>query len=105
MRYQLSKHQIEQFNRDGLISFKLDLDDRYLDKIVQTLGPCYESNDSTGFFRHGTRIENAWYDHRPVRLLATNSQILNALYQLFGRKPLPFQTLNFPVGTVEISKY
>jgi ectoine hydroxylase-related dioxygenase (phytanoyl-CoA dioxygenase family) len=34
-----------------------------------------------------------------VREVAVSSAVLSALKQLFGREPLPFQTLNFPVGT------
>ena len=47
----------------------------------------------------GMRIQNAWRTNADVKSIACNSQILHLLETLYGRKALPFQTLNFPVGT------
>jgi ectoine hydroxylase-related dioxygenase (phytanoyl-CoA dioxygenase family) len=38
-----------------------------------------------------------------VRQLARNLNIASALQQLLGRKSLPFQTLNFPIGTRQLT--
>ena len=48
---------------------------------------------------HWQRVRNAWKISEPVRRLALLPSILAAVEQLFGRTVLPFQTLNFPVGT------
>jgi ectoine hydroxylase-related dioxygenase (phytanoyl-CoA dioxygenase family) len=42
---------------------------------------------------------DAWRTNENVRALALAPRILRALEELYGRKPLPFQTLNFRVGT------
>lgn len=47
----------------------------------------------------GLRIQDAWKDNSDVLSLATNPTVLKILSDLYGRKPIPFQTLNFPVGT------
>ena len=45
------------------------------------------------------RVQDAWKTIDEVRQLATDKRIALALEQLIERKPLPFQTLNFPIGT------
>jgi len=45
------------------------------------------------------RIQDAWEVSSAVKKIATNQAIMQLLESLYGRKPVPFQTLNFPVGT------
>jgi hypothetical protein len=45
------------------------------------------------------RIQDAWTWNDDVRRLAVNERILRLLGDLYGREALPFQTLNFGVGT------
>src|SRR5689334_6390592 len=45
------------------------------------------------------RIQDAWALDEDVRAIAANAGILGLLERLYGRRPFPFQTLNFPVGT------
>lgn len=45
------------------------------------------------------RVQDAWEFDDDVRSLATNPAILDLLGQIYGRRAIPFQTLNFPVGT------
>lgn len=47
----------------------------------------------------GLRIQDAWQTDDDVRAIASNPAILDLLGQLYGRRAIPFQTLNFPVGT------
>ena len=51
------------------------------------------------FLATGSRVFNGWKISRAVRAIALAPRILRVLRQLYGRKPLPFQTLNFPIGT------
>jgi ectoine hydroxylase-related dioxygenase (phytanoyl-CoA dioxygenase family) len=48
---------------------------------------------------HGSRVFDGWKVSRAVRAIALAPRVLRVLYQLYGREPLPFQTLNFPIGT------
>ena len=45
------------------------------------------------------RIKDAWNTCDSVRALALSPRVLAVTEELFGRPVLPFQTLNFPVGT------
>ena len=49
------------------------------------------------------RFQDAWLHERleVVRQVACHSEILSALQVLYGRRPFPFQTLNFPNGTTQ----
>ncbi len=59
--------------------------------IIQALAPQYPPQDR--------RIEEAWYAEPGVKALAIEPQILQLLQVLYGRRPIPFQTLNFDSGT------
>lgn len=45
------------------------------------------------------RLTNHWCHSEAVRKLACAPKILTTLEALYGRKPIPYQTLNFDVGT------
>jgi hypothetical protein len=45
------------------------------------------------------RVRDAWRTNQQVRDIASNGAILDLLGKLYGRRAMPFQTLNFPVGT------
>lgn len=45
------------------------------------------------------RVQDAWQTVPAVKQIAANPAILKLLAELYGRRPFPFQTLNFPVGT------
>ena len=52
------------------------------------------------FARTGAgRIQDAWRRFDSVRRLALNAEVMRLLAVAYGRKPFPFQTLNFPRGT------
>ncbi|MGF6539291.1 phytanoyl-CoA dioxygenase family protein [Paraburkholderia youngii] len=55
--------------------------------------------DELWYKNDGMRVQDAWESDADVRSLASNPQILHLLFQLYGRRAIPFQTLNFPVGT------
>ena len=48
-----------------------------------------------------TRIQDAWQSHNsaPVKAIALAPKVLELLQLIYQREPVPFQTLNFPVGT------
>lgn len=47
----------------------------------------------------GNRVQDAWKFISAVRELATDETVLRTLRALYGRRPVPFQTLNFERGT------
>lgn len=49
--------------------------------------------------RDATRKQDAWWVSAPVKELACFEPVLRILRVLYGREPIPFQTLNFLPGT------
>lgn len=77
-----------------------DIDTR-IDRIKANLAPRLnvdlspQADNSTAH----RRIQDAWTFDEDVRAIAANTAMLDLLERLYGRRPFPFQTLNFPVGT------
>jgi ectoine hydroxylase-related dioxygenase (phytanoyl-CoA dioxygenase family) len=89
----------DQFERDGYLIFDAGIPTATLDSITAELDGRFERTTSKGECRMTGRIQDAWKDNTNVKALATAPAVLRILAELYGRKPLPFQTLNFPVGT------
>jgi len=71
-------------------------------RIKQNLAPRFDFEGwrASGWRQNtGLRLQDAWRFDADVRAIAVNARIMQILGDVFGRKPVPFQTLNFPVGT------
>jgi Phytanoyl-CoA dioxygenase (PhyH) len=95
----LKEEQREQFDRDGyFIVDDTGLPMEKLDAILANLQDKYifegERHDQGAYYTAG-RILDAWHIDENVKALALSPTILALLEHLYGRKPLPFQTLNF----------
>lgn len=94
----LSETQVAEFHERGYLIADFDLDESLLDGIIEKLQPLYPED----YQQNPTlpaRIQDGWKSVDEVRQLARNANIASALQQLLGREALPFQTLNFPIGT------
>jgi hypothetical protein len=92
----------ERLERDGFVV----LDDtgcapEVLEGIVKDLDGLYEGEGvkRNRVFYHSRRIQDAWRVSANVRTLALAPHIRHMLSLLYGREPLPFQTLNFRFGS------
>lgn len=98
----LSTGQIEEFNERGILQVDFGFSAALLDRIRRKTWRHYDPA-----FRRGelptTRVQDGWKLVDEARQLATDSRVTTALAQLLGRKALPFQTLNFPVGTSQLA--
>ena len=94
----LTVAQVEQFRSRGYVVLDLNLDDEQLQAIVDGVEPLYPA-DRLQNPTAPARVQDAWKQVDEVRKLAIAPTVLGALEQLFGRVALPFQTLNFPIGT------
>lgn len=47
----------------------------------------------------GGRLMDGWRHSEAIRALASHPAVLELLHELYGRRPLPFQTLDFDRGT------
>ncbi len=70
----------------------LDDVDATADKVIAEVMPLHENGKYN-------RIMDAWTASPAVRALATNRRVNDLLEVIFGRRPIPFQTLSFLRGS------
>jgi ectoine hydroxylase-related dioxygenase (phytanoyl-CoA dioxygenase family) len=97
----LSGEQREGFKRDGYIVIDPGLAADVLERAVSDLEGLFseEPRQEDGVLYYPKRIQDAWKINESVKAIALDPTVLAVLEQLYGRRPLPFQTLNFRVGT------
>jgi ectoine hydroxylase-related dioxygenase (phytanoyl-CoA dioxygenase family) len=98
--------QREQWARDGFLKFdpgcSLELVDRALEDLEHRYlweGEIRNENGVVYSPGRAPRIRDAWKLSDAVRSIALLPKVIGTLTELYGREPLPFQTLNFPVPT------
>ncbi|WP_193180630.1 phytanoyl-CoA dioxygenase family protein [Nisaea sediminum] len=83
---------VRAFHEDGLV--KIDLRDAICDgtaeQVIEELADKYTDP---------VRIQDAWRNNEDVKQIALNPKVIETLELLYGRDVVPFQTLNFRVGT------
>jgi hypothetical protein len=84
-----------KFRRQGYLIINPGVPVQLLDDILTDLN----SGPSAETYRDGYRVQDAWGYHASIRTLATAPRVIRILQKLYGRQPLPFQTLNFRMGT------
>ena len=92
---------MKQFESDGYLEIDLGLDDDLLDRVVadsqELYGGPHRKEDGVIYFPN--RVQDAWHVSENVKALALAPRVLEVLEELYGRKPLPFQSINFRRGT------
>lgn len=100
----LTPAQKKKFDDEGYVAFDLGLPMDVIDGVVRDLDGKYPP--SVVPKEHGPpypqRFQDAWKISRNAHRIAVAPRILQALRELYHREPLPFQTLNFPVGTQQL---
>jgi hypothetical protein len=82
----------------AILDFEEENFDDIAKNVIEDLDSKYDwSGWGTGGL--GPRIAHAYKFSDSVKKISTNSKIMELLFRLYGRKAMPFQTLNFPVGT------
>jgi ectoine hydroxylase-related dioxygenase (phytanoyl-CoA dioxygenase family) len=92
----------EQFERDGYLVIEEPVaPDAVLDGIVEALAHLYGKplHERDGVVYYRNRIQDAWKIDERVKGLALAPPVLSLLADLYGRRPLPFQTINFRIGS------
>jgi len=102
-----------QFRKDGFLVLEDWIDESLVDAIVEDSKRFYDPkavfNDLppqvVGLLKqgleqeHSCRVQDAWWVSQAVRKLAGHERVMELLRFLYQREPIPFQTLNFPVGS------
>jgi Phytanoyl-CoA dioxygenase (PhyH) len=112
----LGQAERERFERDGFLVLgdpcSLELVDRVRTDADALYNDAFDDGpqavrDGIFFARHPGgaeqyhwhRVQEAWKVKASIREMALAPRVLAVTEELFGRPPLPFQTLNFPMGT------
>lgn len=85
---------VKNFADNGYAVIDPEIDDTTIDAIIKELAPRFDKITDGNL-----RIQDAWRFNEHVRKLAASDAVLHKLRLLYRREPIPFQTLNFPVGT------
>jgi Phytanoyl-CoA dioxygenase (PhyH) len=101
------KEQARSFSRDGFLVLEDVVDPALCDRIVERYEWLFDPETRFDvpkellelLKRDRTRKQDAWYVLPDVRRLACDPGILDMLRFLYGRRAIPFQTLNFLPGT------
>ncbi len=92
------QRMLMDFARDGYLVIDPEIPDSVLESIVRSLRdrfkPTYEP-----YYADETRVQDAWHFSEDVRAAAAAPKVLEVLRLLYQREPVPFQTLNFRVGS------
>lgn len=106
----------ESFERDGYVVFDPEISESTIDSAIACTEPEFRSEsrveqvlrrgkralrgrDKALSGRHEVRVQDAWTICDAVREIATAPRVIDLLRGLYGREPLPFQTINFRVGS------
>lgn len=92
----LTDDQCGHFHHHGYLIVDPGVPVRVVDAAAAVMKTRPDMKNAT---HHGTRLFNGWMDYPAIREIALAPRVLRMLRQLYGRKPRPFQTLNFPIGT------
>lgn len=87
-----TKRLIKHYADCGYLIIDPEIPDfnRQADKVIEGLA---------SYYRGSTRIQDAWLFNDAVKAIATAPKVLALLNILYQREPIPFQTLNFSVGS------
>lgn len=92
----LNEATVAGFHESGYMVMDLGLPTATLDRAIADL---MARQDLQTNLHHGARWMDGWKQSKAIRAIARAPRVLRVLRQLYGREPLPFQTLNFPIGT------
>jgi ectoine hydroxylase-related dioxygenase (phytanoyl-CoA dioxygenase family) len=100
----LRPDQHEKFDRDGYLIFNPEIAAGVLNGVLEELEPLYKHERALeGGVQYmpgeRPRIRDAWHINEDVKAIALAPKVLAVLEELYGRRPLCFQTLNFKMAT------
>lgn len=93
-----TKRLVSHFAEHGWVIIDPRVDPGTIDGAVAGLRERFKPT-AAPYFADETRVQDAWVFNEHVRSIATAPRVLELLGILYGRDPIPFQTLNFRVGS------
>ncbi|WP_128543992.1 phytanoyl-CoA dioxygenase family protein [Larkinella soli] len=89
------KQQAIRYHEDGFLILKGAVSHDLIDRAVAQIGHEYPDRMNVPPIRH----QDLWKKYDTVREIAVLEPVQTILAFLYGRDPIPFQTLNFKYGT------
>ena len=94
------KKLASEYYENGFIVINNVFSNELIDKVKSEMNEKgFNENFPIQTFRNNIRIQDLWQYSDPVKELACHPKIMDTLKMLYEREPVPFQTLNFKVGT------
>jgi hypothetical protein len=88
----------ERYRRDGYVVIPNVISPEDARRLHEEVSPLFQPRAANAL-RSENRVQDAWVECPRVRRLAGDARIAGVLELLYGRRPIPFQTLNFRFGT------
>ncbi len=89
-----------EYYENGFIVINNIFSNELIDKVKSEMNEKgFNENFPIQTFRNNIRIQDLWQYSDAVKELACHPKIMDTLKMLYEREPVPFQTLNFKVGT------
>lgn len=89
---------VAHFAEHGWVIIDPKISDATVEAVNRSLQDLFVPQQ-TPYYSDETRIQDAWYFNPHVREIAVAPRVLELLKIFYGREPIPFQTLNFRVGS------
>lgn len=89
------KDYATQYHNEGYLLLKQVVDHALIDRTIAEIEHEYPGKVGEEPGRH----QDLWKKYKSVAEIASQPQILEVLRLLYGREPIPFQTLDFKFGT------
>lgn len=90
------KALLQKYAEDGYIVIDPEVPEQMLDDAIAALDGEYKME---GRINETRRVLNGWRNHEVIQNIAGAPKVYEILQMLYQRKPVPFQTLNFNIGT------
>lgn len=90
----------EDYNKNGFTVLKNIFNETELDEVISEMKhKGFNKEFELNNHRDEYRVQDLWMHSESVKNLSCKKEILDILEVLYEREPLPFQTLNFQVGS------
>lgn len=93
-----TKKLLRFFAEHGYVVIDPEIPSETIDAANAALKDRFVPN-MTGYYADETRVQDAWSFSQPVKDIAIAPRVIELLRAFYGREPIPFQTLNFRVGS------
>lgn len=96
------KQILTKYHEDGYLVIDLELTDEFVDSLMNGIHSELDklkTQDNRYHYSDSPRVFEAWKTNANVLHLAKHPKLISTLELLYGRNPIPFQTINFLKGS------